>query len=136
MVLEELRKEAQKCIQQKQQLATGNHYSSQVAGSASADMSAPQELNVSRQSFSYEPAVFPQSTFAHAEQAVTHKPPLEVSNMHPEQQTWIENLIQDSSPRSYIPSFTGWGEFDSLALTGLGELGHIFSSNDLPDFQG
>ncbi|EAA60063.1 hypothetical protein AN4828.2 [Aspergillus nidulans FGSC A4] len=135
MVLEELRKEAQKCIQQKQQLATGYHHSDQVTDSASADMSA-QEPNVSRQSFSYEPAVFPQSTFAHTEQAITHSPPLELSNMHPEQQTWIENLIQDSSPRTYIPSFTGWGEFDSLALTGLGELGHIFSSNDLPDFRG
>ncbi|KAL4974620.1 hypothetical protein BDW66DRAFT_139253 [Aspergillus desertorum] len=53
--------------------------------------------------------------------------------MHSEQQTWIGNLIQDSSPGTHFPSLTGWGEFDSLALTGLGEL---FSSDNFQDFHG
>ncbi|KAL6237046.1 hypothetical protein BDW75DRAFT_249516 [Aspergillus navahoensis] len=137
MVLEELRKEAQKCMQQKQQSAAANcNPGQEIAGSTGANISAPQELNISRQSFSYEPARFPQSAFAHAEQGTSRNPSLELSNMHPEQQTWIDNLIQGSSPGTYIPSFTGWGEFDSLALTGLGELGYLFSSDNLPDFQG
>ncbi|KAL4991463.1 hypothetical protein BDW68DRAFT_198706 [Aspergillus falconensis] len=137
MVLEELREEAQKCIQQKQQWAAANRNQGQeVAGSAGANISAPQELEISRQSFSYEPARFPQSAFAHAEQGIPRNPTLELSDIHPGQQTWIETLIQSSSPGTYIPSFTGWGEFDSLALTGLGELGYLFSSDNLPDFQG
>ncbi|CAG8295090.1 unnamed protein product [Penicillium salamii] len=43
---------------------------------------------------------------------------------------WITNFAQDHSPASYLADMTGWGEFDSLVLTGLGELSHIFPDND------
>ncbi|KAJ5748267.1 uncharacterized protein N7511_009963 [Penicillium nucicola] len=39
---------------------------------------------------------------------------------------WIPNFVQDPSPASYLADMTGWSEFDSLVLTGLGELGHFF----------
>ncbi|KAJ6044434.1 uncharacterized protein N7446_002629 [Penicillium canescens] len=39
---------------------------------------------------------------------------------------WIPNFVQDHSPASYLADMTGWSEFDSLVLTGLGELGHFF----------
>lgn len=42
---------------------------------------------------------------------------------------WITNFAQDPSPASYLADMTGWGEFDSLVLTGLGELSHIFPDN-------
>lgn len=42
---------------------------------------------------------------------------------------WMTNFAQDPSPASYLADMTGWGEFDSLVLTGLGELSHIFPEN-------
>mgnify|MGYP001658112183 CR=1 FL=1 len=47
---------------------------------------------------------------------------------------WIPNFVQDPSPASYLADMTGWSEFDSLVLTGLGELGHFFP-NDTGQYQ-
>ncbi|CAG8103624.1 unnamed protein product [Penicillium olsonii] len=43
---------------------------------------------------------------------------------------WMTNFAQDHSPASYLADMTGWGEFDSLVLTGLGELSEMFPDND------
>lgn len=37
-------------------------------------------------------------------------------------ETWISDLVRDASPTSYIADVTSWEDFDSLVLTGLGEL--------------
>ncbi|RDW86249.1 Zn(II)2Cys6 transcription factor [Aspergillus mulundensis] len=137
MVLEELRKEAQKCIQQKQQpVAVDRYTGQQAANSTNVRMNGSQEPNVSGGSFGHERTGYSQTMFTRPEQGATHNSSLELMNMQPEQHAWLETLLQDNSPGTYAPSLTGWGEFDSLALTGLGELGYLFSSDNLPDFQG
>jgi len=44
--------------------------------------------------------------------------------------SWMPNFVQDLSPASYLADMTGWGEFDSLVLTGLGEFSHFFPDSD------
>ncbi|KAJ5085767.1 hypothetical protein N7532_010538 [Penicillium argentinense] len=44
----------------------------------------------------------------------------------PDPSTWLPNIAQDTSPASYLADMTGWGDFDSIVLTGLGDLGHMF----------
>ncbi|KAL4781789.1 fungal-specific transcription factor domain-containing protein [Aspergillus varians] len=127
MVLEELRKEAQKCIQQRQQAANNTNVEAHV----------PRTPGISSAHLGYEPADFTQSTFnISPDESVTHNPSVEPSDMQPEAQAWIETLMQESSPGTYVPSLTSWGEFDSLALTGLGELGYLFSSDNLQGLDG
>ncbi|KAL4918622.1 hypothetical protein BDW62DRAFT_217568 [Aspergillus aurantiobrunneus] len=138
MVLEELRKEAEKCIQQSR--ASAHLYTGQqFVSNTNVEAGVPPRPGVPRGHFDYEPTDFSQSTFTnipHDAESLTHNPSLELSNMQSEPQVWIENLIQDSSPGTYIPSLTSWGEFDSLALTGLGELGYLFSSDNLQSLEG
>jgi galactonate dehydratase len=135
MVLEELRKEAQKCIQQKQHSTIGQT----TINNTSAGTCAHRRLGVTSEQYHYEPANFSQSAFSDnaqgIEDAVSHNPSMEMSDMQTVPPAWIEDLMQDSSPGTYIPSLTSWGEFDSLALTGLGELGYIFSSDNLQDLE-
>lgn len=38
----------------------------------------------------------------------------------------MPDLMQGASPASYLADLTGWGDFDSLVLTGFGVLGHLF----------
>jgi hypothetical protein len=44
--------------------------------------------------------------------------------------SWMPNFAQDPSPASYLADMTGWGEFDSLVLTGLGEFSHFFPDSE------
>lgn len=44
---------------------------------------------------------------------------------------WVNEVVEDMNPGSHLADVTGWGDFDSLVLTGLGELGHFFSDNHL-----
>ncbi|KAJ5911507.1 uncharacterized protein N7473_000810 [Penicillium subrubescens] len=44
---------------------------------------------------------------------------------------WANEAVEDTTPDSHFADVTGWGDFDSLVLTGLGELGHFFSDNHL-----
>jgi hypothetical protein len=44
---------------------------------------------------------------------------------------WVNEVVEDTTPNSHFADVTGWGDFDSLVLTGLGELGHLFSDNHL-----
>lgn len=44
---------------------------------------------------------------------------------------WVNEVVEDTTPNSHLADVTGWGDFDSLVLTGLGELGHLFSVNHL-----
>jgi hypothetical protein len=39
---------------------------------------------------------------------------------------WVNEVVENMSPTSHLGDVTGWGDFDSLVLTGLGELGHLF----------
>jgi galactonate dehydratase len=52
------------------------------------------------------------------------------SMQHPTSPDWMTGFAQDPSPASYLADMTGWGEFDSLVLTGLGELSHIFPDSE------
>lgn len=38
---------------------------------------------------------------------------------------WLSEMTQDTSPRSCLADMTGWGDFDSFVLTGLGDLSHL-----------
>lgn len=42
---------------------------------------------------------------------------------------WLSELAQDTSPASCLADLTGWGDFDSLVLTGLGDLSYLFPGN-------
>ncbi|KAI9035725.1 uncharacterized protein KD926_002946 [Aspergillus affinis] len=59
---------------------------------------------------------------------------LDPSGIPLESQGWMDDLMEDTSPASYIADLTSWGEFDSLALTGLGELGFLFPTEGSADF--
>ncbi|KAL5334812.1 hypothetical protein BJX70DRAFT_391120 [Aspergillus crustosus] len=136
MVLEELRKEAQKCIQHKQQSTAGITSSGQrFTNNTSEGVGVPRHPGVTGEQYHYEPADFPRSMLSEnapsTGDAASHNPSMGLSDMQTVPPAWIEDLMQDGSPGTYIPSLTSWGEFDSLALTGLGELGYPFSSNDL-----
>lgn len=43
----------------------------------------------------------------------------------------MNEVVEDTTPNSHLADVAGWGDFDSLVLTGLGELGHLFSVNHL-----
>lgn len=47
---------------------------------------------------------------------------------------WIENLLGDGSPDSYVAELTGWGEFDCLASTGLGDFSNLFPPANLDEY--
>lgn len=47
---------------------------------------------------------------------------------------WIENLLGDGSPDSYVAELTGWGEFDCLASTGLGDFSNLFPPSTLDEY--
>lgn len=49
---------------------------------------------------------------------------------HSNSDTWMTDLVQDASPTSYVADVTGWGDFDSLVLTGLGEMSHLFPDSE------
>ncbi|KAL4884774.1 hypothetical protein BJY04DRAFT_233051 [Aspergillus karnatakaensis] len=142
MVLEELRKEAQKGIQHKPHSASVGQIppDQRVANNRSVETGASRRLGIN-EPYGYEPPIdFPQPTFnekTHTTEAViSHNPSLDLSSLQSVPPAWIEDLMQDGSPGTYIPSLTSWGEFDSLALTGLGELGYLFSNNNLQGYEG
>ncbi|KAL2831134.1 fungal-specific transcription factor domain-containing protein [Aspergillus cavernicola] len=83
-----------------------------------------RRLGLPGEQVAYKPVEFPQSTFNNMLHEMSHEP-----------QAWIEDIMHDESPASYIPNLTSWGEFDSLVLTGLGELGYLFSSDHLQDLE-
>lgn len=136
MVLEELRREAQKCIQHKHQSAIGlPSTDQQVTNNINIGLNESRRIDIPGEHFNYGPASFPQPTFEGIRRNTDGvSPSLTLSNIQSE--AWMENLMQDGSPGTYIPSLTSWGEFDSLALTGLGELGYLFASNNLQTFEG
>lgn len=136
MVLEELRREAQKCIQYKHQSATAIPSTDpQVANNINIGSNESRRMDIPGEHFNYGPASFPQPTFEGVRGGTAGvSPSLTMSNMQSE--AWMENLMQDGSPGTYMSSLTSWGEFDSLALTGLGELGYLFTSNNLQTFEG
>ncbi|KAL3464341.1 hypothetical protein BJX64DRAFT_275840 [Aspergillus heterothallicus] len=129
MVLEELRTEAHKCVQQK--LLSGQR----ITSSENEETGPLPRLGSSREQIGYQASAFPQSAFigipTSADEVSTNHPSLELSQMQTEPQAWIGDLMQESSPATYIPNLTSWGDLDSLALTGLGELGYLFSSDNL-----
>jgi galactonate dehydratase len=92
-----------------------------------------------REQISYDASAFPQSAFIGipptAGDVSAHHATLGLSQMQAEPQVWIGDLMQDNSPTTYIPNLTSWGDLDSLALTGLGELGYLFSSDNLQGFE-
>lgn len=42
---------------------------------------------------------------------------------------WANGVAEDAIYPTQLADVSGWGEFDSLVLTGLGELGHLFADN-------
>ncbi|KAF9894711.1 hypothetical protein FE257_006601 [Aspergillus nanangensis] len=56
--------------------------------------------------------------------------------VQPEQQGYMTGFVQDTSPASYIVDLTSWGEFDSLATTGIGDFGNWFPFQELQGLQG
>jgi galactonate dehydratase len=99
----------------------------------------PQRLDGPREQTSYNASAFPQPAFigipASAGDVSADHTSLGLSQVQTEPQVWIGDLMQDSSPTTYIPNLTSWGDLDSLALTGLGELGYLFSSDNLQGFE-
>ncbi|KAL2860539.1 hypothetical protein BJX68DRAFT_252145 [Aspergillus pseudodeflectus] len=132
MVLEELRTEAHKCMQQK---LSNSH---RITNNVNVE-TGPQRLDGPREQTSYNASAFPQSAFigipASAGDVSADHTSLGLSQVQTEPQVWIGDLMQDSSPTTYIPNLTSWGDLDSLALTGLGELGYLFSSDNLQGFE-
>ncbi|CAI7652589.1 unnamed protein product [Penicillium pancosmium] len=48
---------------------------------------------------------------------------------HQDLDGWLSEMAQDTSPASYLADMTGWGDFDSFVLTGLGDLSHLLPGN-------
>lgn len=44
---------------------------------------------------------------------------------------WMLNVVDEPSPASYLANLTGWSDFDSLVLTGAGELGQFFPESQI-----
>ena len=44
---------------------------------------------------------------------------------HQDLNGWLSELAQDTSPPSCLADMTGWGDFDSFVLTGLGDLNYL-----------
>ncbi|KAL4970187.1 uncharacterized protein BDV14DRAFT_187063 [Aspergillus stella-maris] len=136
MVLEELRKEALKCIQQKQHRAIAPLPAGHRSANNSSDRTGgPRRLVAPKGNPDYELAPTYNDISHGTGDTVAQNASLGFPNLQPEAQIWLENLMQDGSPGTYVPSLTSWGEFDSLALTGLGELGYLFSSENLQNFE-
>ncbi|KAL4805580.1 hypothetical protein BDV18DRAFT_165807 [Aspergillus unguis] len=139
MVLEELRKEAHKCIQQKRTSAGSRLVTDQqVASNINTRMKAPRRLAPSTGNLNNTSTSLALSTFEDvpAGTGVAPNLPLQLSSIQPQSQDWLEAFMQDSSPGTYVPSMTSWGEFDSLALTGMGELGHLFNPDGIDGYEG
>lgn len=139
MVLEELRKEAQDSIKRKQNKNTELFSTEQpqlvATNSPIVATQKPSDL--------VDQAIYQHAGIGDAENGIPQAPDgminpqsqaLESSDVPLESQGWVGDLMEDTSPASYIADLTSWGEFDSLALTGLGELGFLFPSEGSVDF--
>lgn len=51
------------------------------------------------------------------------------SQEHQDLDGWLSGMAQDTSPASCLADLTGWGDFDSFVLTGLGDLSHLLPGN-------
>ncbi|KAJ5351184.1 hypothetical protein N7452_000158 [Penicillium brevicompactum] len=111
VVLEELRKEAMRLTEQSSAMTRnrdGLRESHRVTEKADLDTILPHETVLDTD---------------------TYNNTLDNELGESEPADWMTNFAQDPSPASYLADMTGWGEFDSLVLTGLGELSHIFPEN-------
>ncbi|KAJ5332179.1 uncharacterized protein N7506_005962 [Penicillium brevicompactum] len=111
VVLEELRKEAMRLTEQSSAMTRnrdGLQESHRVTEKADLDTILPHETVLDTD---------------------TYNNTLDNELGESEPADWMTNFAQDPSPASYLADMTGWGEFDSLVLTGLGELSHIFPEN-------
>ena len=139
MVLEELRKEAQESIRRKHHKDT-EHYSTdqprlvvtEIAMAETGRPSNPEEqVDYHNSGDNGINSGVPQIP---GDRANPHIDSLDPSGIPLESQGWMDGLMEDTSPASYIADLTSWGEFDSLALTGLGELGFLFPTEGSSDF--
>lgn len=108
VVLEELRQEARRIMNQ-----TRDPQDESIG-----TLNVPEQLSES----SFTPLSEPFNQVG-----TTYTAPLYHSNTG----NWVHEAVEDMSPSSHLADMTGWGDFDSLVLTGLGELGHLFPDNHL-----
>lgn len=108
VVLEELRQEALKILKQVKSL--------------------PEGISIKPKSPRHDENPGPSNSLSSAMDTFVHAPEESMYQSNPD--PWIPDLVQDASPTSYIADVTSWGDFDSLVLTGLGELSYLLPESE------
>ncbi|KAF7588877.1 hypothetical protein BBP40_005062 [Aspergillus hancockii] len=140
MVLEELRKEADKAKTQAQHATNdGGSVNGSYLTSTEREVSGYQRRSHrSDRSKGQHPSnsLGASQTIPYAlEQGIPSEPfPSGTFRQQPEPQEFVAGPLDDVSPSSYIADLASWGEFDSLATTGLADFGSFFPFEGLQGF--
>jgi galactonate dehydratase len=139
MVLEELRKEADKAKSQVENPTIERPMAGSYLSSTAREISGSQRQT--RQSDQAKgqhasSSTNPSHNIADvSEQGISREQfPAEIFGQQHEQQAFVAESLDDVSPPSYIADLASWGEFDSLATTGLADFGNFFPFEGLQGF--